>query len=261
VTAGAAVALTLEAVTVRFGGLIAVSHLSLHAAASTITGLVGPNGAGKSTSFDAVTGAVPSSGTIRLGEVDLHGRAGWQRAQAGLGRTFQRTRTFGTMSVRDNIAIGPEMLDAGHGLLRPFAGGRRRRHYLALADEALERCGLTDVAGTAAAELSTGKTRLVELARVMACPFRFLLLDEPSSGLDSAETERFCGLLQAIVADGGPGILLVEHDMGLVRQVCEQIYVLDFGKLVCNGPTDEILSSPLVTAVYLGSEGVEEVTG
>jgi ABC-type branched-subunit amino acid transport system ATPase component len=253
-------ALVLDHIRVQFGGLLAVDDVSLTAPAGQITGLIGPNGAGKSTTFDASCGAVAVQGSVRLGDRTLDGRSPSRRAQLGLGRTFQRIQLFETMTARDNVAMGPEMHDAGSRAWRHLAG-RSRRHTLDLADEALERCGISDLAERLTADLSTGERRLVELARAMACPFRFLLLDEPSSGLDPSETERFGDLLLEIAGQDGTGILLVEHDMALVRRVCSHVYVLDFGKLVFDGPTDEVLRSDLVKAAYLGSEAVEEGVG
>jgi ABC-type branched-subunit amino acid transport system ATPase component len=123
-------------------------------------------------------------------------------------------------------------------------------------DEALHRCDIEALQSQTAGDLSTGQRRLVEIARAIATPFRILLLDEPSSGLDVAETEQFGRILLGVVADRGIGILLVEHDMTLVRQVCDYAYVLDFGKLVFAGVTSEVLSSDVVRAAYLGSEAV-----
>jgi ABC-type branched-subunit amino acid transport system ATPase component len=254
---GARPDLELTGVSVRFGGLQAVSDLSLRAAPGRITGLIGPNGAGKTTTFNAATGTVEYTGSVRLGDDVLDRWSPAARAQLGLGRTFQRIALFDTMSVLDNVALGPEMLDAGRRVWRHAAGLRReRRAELAAAEQALDRCGISGLADRPAADLSTGNRRLVELARAIASPFRFLLLDEPSSGLDAAETERFAGLLEAIVDERGIGLLLVEHDMALVRAVCSYIYVLDFGALVFSGETADVLSSDVVKAAYLGRDAL-----
>jgi len=255
----AAVDLELREIRVSFGGLVAVDGISMRAEAGIVTGLIGPNGAGKTTTFNATTGSVDAHGSVRLGDKALDGLTPSARAQQGLGRTFQRIQLFDTMTVRDNVAMGPELLDAGRRLWRHLGATRRqRREVLVLADEAIERCGIGEIASRPAADLSTGQRRLVELARAMACPFRFLLLDEPSSGLDPSETERFADLLLGIIERDGTGILLVEHDMALVRRICSYAYVLDFGKLLFHGTTKDVLSSDLVKAAYLGSEAVEE---
>lgn len=248
--------LVVDEVTVRFGGLTAVNEVSLRAPAGRITGLLGPNGAGKTTTFNACTGVVSATrGSVRLGDVRLDGRSPAKRASHGLGRTFQRMELFDSMTVAENVALGPEAFLASR---RPWAQlwcprgelrdiGRR-------AAEAMERCGIADLAGRSAGDLSTGQRRLVELARAIASPFRFLLLDEPSSGLDVGETEEFGRILVEHVAASGVGILLVEHDMALVTSVCSYIYVLDFGQLIFSGTVPETLSSDVVRAAYLGGD-------
>jgi len=251
--------LEVRHLTVRFGGLVAVNDVNLVARGGAITGLIGPNGAGKTTTFNACTGLVtPTAGTISLGGQDLHHHSPSWRARLGLGRTFQRMELFETMSVRDNVALGREALMAGTRLTGRLFGLRHERdECLAVAERAIERCGISHLAGRTVGDLSTGQRRLVELARVLASGFRFLLLDEPSSGLDVGETDGFAAILHSVLADEGIGILLVEHDMALVRAVCSYIYVLDFGQLIDDGPAAEVLSSPAVKAAYLGSEGVD----
>ena len=244
-------------VTVRFGGLVAVSDVDIEAPAGRITGLIGPNGAGKTTTFNACAGAVAATGTVRLGDVTIDGWSAAHRAQAGLGRTFQRFALFDSMTVFENVAMGPETHAAGR---RPWhqlmAGRSERRRTADAARAAMERCGIAALADRRAGELSTGQRRLVELARAMATPFRFLLLDEPSSGLDVAETHGFGEILLDYVAETGIGLLLVEHDMALVRRVCTSIFVLDFGKLIYQGSTADVLASDVVRAAYLGTEEV-----
>ena len=251
-----AVDLIVSGVTVRFGGLLAVDGVTLVAPADSITGLIGPNGAGKTTTFNACTGAVSvAAGTVRLGDTVLDGFPPAQRAQRGLGRTFQRMELFDGMTVAENVAMGPEAHLAGR---RPWsqlmASVRQRSSVRAAAEAAMERCGITVLADRMAGDCSTGQRRLVELARALATPFRFLLLDEPSSGLDHHETEGFGRILEDIVAETGKGILLVEHDMTLVRTVCRSAYVLEFGKLIAEGPTAEVMADPVVQAAYLGTE-------
>lgn len=247
--------LQIEHLTVRFGGLLAVDSLTLTAPAGVITGLIGPNGAGKTTTFNACTGLVaPNSGAVHLFGHDISRRPPAGRAQAGLGRTFQRLELFDSMTVKENVAMGPEAAFAGRHLWTHLWSGRTQRNEIGeLTANALTECGLTGVADRRVRDLSTGQRRLVELARALASPFRFLLLDEPSSGLDKSETERFSEIISATVASG-IGILLVEHDMALVRSVCERVYVLDFGKLIFDGSMAEAQRSEVVRAAYLGSE-------
>jgi ABC-type branched-subunit amino acid transport system ATPase component len=255
--------LTLTDITVRFGGLIAVDNVSLHAEAGEVTGLIGPNGAGKTTIFNATTGVVAvSAGSVRLGDrlLDRKGTAG--RARAGLGRTFQRMELFDSMTVADNVAMGPEMRLAGHhSWLHLASTPRSAVEIRRRSQDAIARCGIHSIANRLAGELSTGQRRLVELARAMASRFDFLLLDEPSSGLDGGETEHFIGLLCGIVEDDGIGLLVVEHDMTLVRSLCRYIYVLDFGRLISRGPAEEVLASDVVKAAYLGDEAMEAAIG
>jgi ABC-type branched-subunit amino acid transport system ATPase component len=251
--------LTAEGVTVRFGGLTAVDDVTLHAPPGAVTGLIGPNGAGKTTLFNACTGAVSmASGRVWLGERRLDHHSTAARAARGLGRTFQRMELFDSMTVAENVSLGPEALCSARRPWGQLAGsGRERREIARRAGDAMARCGLDDLGRRAAGDLSTGQRRLVELARAMASPFRFLLLDEPSSGLDIAETETFARVLSRFVADTAIGVLLVEHDMALVSKVCSYTYMLDFGRLICSGPTAEVLASPEVQAAYLGSETLD----
>jgi ABC-type branched-subunit amino acid transport system ATPase component len=198
---------------------------------------------------------VPATGAIRLGDQDLGHLSTPARAARGLGRTFQRMELFDSMTVQENVALGPEAFFAARRPWSQITGGRReQREVNERMHTALAWCGIESLAGSRAGDLSTGQRRLVELARALATPFLFLLLDEPSSGLDVRETERFGEIVTRFVDETGTGILLVEHDMALVASVCRYIYVLDFGNLIFNGTTSEVLSSEVVRAAYLGSD-------
>jgi ABC-type branched-subunit amino acid transport system ATPase component len=165
---------------------------------------------------------------------------------------------FDTMTVQENVALGREARLAGlHWWRQAGATRREQASCLEAAEAALERCGIGHLADLTVGYLPAGQRRLVEMARAIAGQFRFLLLDEPSSGLDEAETENFRTILNSVAADDGIGILLVEHDVGLVRRVCSSIYVLDFGRLIYHGPTAEVMASDIVHAAYLGSEELE----
>jgi ABC-type branched-subunit amino acid transport system ATPase component len=249
-------ALQVDDVTVRFGGLTAVSNCSLRAEPGVITGLIGPNGAGKTTTFNACTGVVRiAAGRVTLGQKRLERLSTPARAAEGLGRTFQRMELFDSMTVGENAAMGPEgVLSSRHAWGQFWSSAGERRDIAARSRDAISRCGLERVTGRRVRDLSTGQRRMVELARAMASPFRFLLLDEPSSGLDVHETETFGKVLAGHVRDTGIGVLLVEHDMALVADVCSAIYVLDFGRLIWSGPTAEAMTSPVVRAAYLGGE-------
>ncbi|WP_329474796.1 ATP-binding cassette domain-containing protein [Kribbella sp. NBC_01484] len=243
---------------IRFGGLIAVEALSLDAPAGKITGVIGPNGAGKTSTFDACSGFNRKiTGRIRLFGEDVTRYGPAARARRRLGRTFQTSELCDSLTVLENIAMGYE---AGRGGINPL------RQLLAKPDTAkmtrdralwaLHLCGLADLATVNASDLSTGQRRLVELARCLAGDFEFLLLDEPSAGLDADETEKFGSILLEIVRETGLGILLIEHDMSLVMRVCSRIYVMDSGKLIFEGMPSAVADSEVVRVAYLGSSGL-----
>ena len=244
---------------VYFGGVKAVNGVSLTAPVGRVTGLIGPNGAGKSTTFDACSGLNrPTSGQILVNGADVTrvGPAG--RARLGLGRTFQRTELFDRLTVWQNVAMGREGSMAGGNPLTQMFGSRQSKGTVddAVA-EALAITGTSKIAHVQVGLLPIGQRRLVELARTLAGPFELLLLDEPSSGLDGHETEQFGQVLKTAVAARECGILLVEHDMSLVLDICNHIYVLDFGELIFEGTPDEMHNSPVVRAAYLGDTAVE----
>ena len=251
--------LEVRGLSVRFGGVHAVEGVSLSAPTGSVTGLIGPNGAGKTTTFNACSGINrPSAGTVSLDGNDLTRRGPAYRARTGIGRTFQRLELFESLSVRENVALGAEAARSGFNpLSHVFSNPVRSRRAAAHTQQAIEMCALTELADRPVSALSTGQRRLVELARCLAGDFRILLLDEPSSGLDHAETEFFGTILKHVVAERGLGILLVEHDMSLVLDVCQHIYVLDFGKPVFDGSPEQVVASPIVRAAYLGDPEVE----
>ena len=250
--------LVLHDVVVKFGGLIAVDGVSLEVHVGHSVGLIGPNGAGKTTTFNACSGIVrPHSGRITLFGADITHKRPSARARFGLGRTFQLMELYDRLSVRQNVAMGLEAKLAGSRFFGAVTGTPSERRDVAAATErALERCGITHLADRRAGVLPSGQRRLVELARALAGDFQLLLLDEPSSGLDEAETAEFGDVLCSVIAEDKRGILLVEHDMSLVRRVCEYTYVLDFGELIAEGPTAEALSSEVVRDAYLGRQVV-----
>jgi branched-chain amino acid transport system ATP-binding protein len=237
--------LSVENLTVRFGGHVAVDAISFAVDASCATGLIGPNGAGKTTIFNAVCGVItPASGSVRLEDRDITTLSTHKRARLGIGRTFQRLEVFGTLSVQDNVRVAVEIRDSWT---------RRSRDSLRQADELLARVGLADVKDLRVDQLPTGQARLVELARALAIGPKVLLLDEPASGLDDGETEQLGELLRGLAGDG-LAVLLVEHDVGLVVGVCAQIYVLDFGRVIASGTADEVQRDERVREAYLGRD-------
>jgi ABC-type branched-subunit amino acid transport system ATPase component len=251
VTAGG---LQLHEVAVRYGSRVAVDKLSLTAPTGRVTGLIGPNGAGKTTTFNACSGLVrPASGRIDFDGRDITRLPAPARARRGIGRTFQHMQLYTSMTVADNVALGREATLIGVNPLRQLLTSRSERAEIDhVTDEALELCGLSERTAPVTT-LSTGRRRLVELARTYAGGYSLLLLDEPSSGLDEAETRRFGEILRNMVERRGVGILLIEHDMNLVMTVCDHIYVLDFGQLIFEGSPEATSASATVRHAYLGS--------
>jgi len=254
--------LQIDGLQVTFGGLVAVDGTSLQASTGRITGLIGPNGAGKTTVFNACSGLNrPDAGTIRLDGADISRRGISHRARRGLGRTFQQMELFDNLTVRENVALGLEGSFASGNVLRHVASTRRAfRRVQRVTDDMLRRCDLLELADRTGGSLPTGQRRLVELARCLAGPARIVLLDEPSSGLDRMETARFGEILRGAVNDRGIGILLVEHDMALVSEVCDYVYVLEFGKTIFEGTVAEMVASPAVQVAYLGRGGQDRST-
>ena len=247
--------LVVKDLRVAFGGLVAVDGFSMEVPVGRVTGLIGPNGAGKTTTFNACTGLLrPNAGRVELFGNDVTNVSAGRRARLGLGRTFQRMELWGSLTVRQNVALGREAFFAGSSVLGQLVSSRSQRADIrAATDEALALCDIEALADRPAGALSTGQRRLVELARALAGRCRMLLLDEPSSGLDVAETARMGAVLTELVQARDLGILLVEHDMALVTSVCEYVHLLDFGVPIFEGTVDEMLASPVVRAAYLGT--------
>ena len=257
--------LTIEGVAVRFGGVAALSDANLTVKAGTVTGLIGPNGAGKTTLFNVISGLqTPDRGTIHLFDADITKMKPHRRARLGLARTFQRLELFGTLSAGENVQVGLE------SSVRWWQWRHVKRSFpwvkkgvaakstgpgsivVATSDRLLEGVGLAGRGAEQASAMPTGLARMVELARALAMAPKILLLDEPGSGLDDAESQALGELLTTLAA-GGMGVLLVEHDMELVMRICDYIYVLDFGDIIASGTPEEIRKDPMVQAAYLGT--------
>jgi branched-chain amino acid transport system ATP-binding protein len=229
---------------VRFGGVHALRGVNLDVDPGAVTGLIGPNGAGKTTLFNTICGLQSlNGGRIAFDGESMHGLRPHRRARLGIARTFQRLEVFGSLSVRENVLAAAE-------IRRRWS--RDRSPVGPLADAVLAQVGLRDIAERSADTLPTGQSRLLELARALATKPRLLLLDEPSSGLSDTESEELGNLLCRLAADG-MGVLLVEHDMGLVMRICSRINVLDFGSVLAVGSPAEIRADDRVRAAYLGS--------
>jgi len=236
--------LEVDGATVRFGGNVALDAVSLAAEPGVVTGLIGPNGAGKTTLFNVITGLLPpNQGRIRLGDKDVTRLSPTRRARRGLGRTFQRLELFSLLSVRENIRVAADVRKGwSHDKDDPGE----------VVEAIIERVGLTHVADARVDSLPTGQCRLVELGRCLATKPQVLLLDEPASGQDENETIEFAQLLRSLAADG-VAVVLVEHDVALVMDVCTTVHVLDFGRIIATGTPAEIQTDEAVLAAYLGS--------
>jgi branched-chain amino acid transport system ATP-binding protein len=240
--------LRVEDVSVRFGGLLALDSVNLEAEAGRITGLIGPNGAGKTTLFNVITGLqTPTDGTVHIGDEDVTHRKPHKRARLRMARTFQRLEVFGSLTARENILVAAEIRN---GWSKDHEDPKQ------VTQSILDRVGLLAVADDAVDSMPTGLARLVELGRALATRPQLLLLDEPGSGLDHQESEALGDLLLDLAAEG-MAVLLVEHDVELVMRVCEQIFVLDFGRLIAQGAPAEIQANDAVQAAYLGAENDE----
>jgi branched-chain amino acid transport system ATP-binding protein len=253
-------------VTVRFGGLVALSELSVAVPPATIVGLVGPNGAGKTTLFGVMSGLLrPQEGDVFFNGQRITRAAPSRRARMGLARTFQQLELFLGLTVREHIVLGyrvraertrlwSDLLTAG-SLHRPSGDEQARVEHL------LDLLGLRGVADAPSSSLPLGTARRVEVARALATSPSVVLLDEPSSGLDAAETHQLGAALRTVVEEERVAMLLVEHDVAMVLGLSSQVAVLDFGIRIAYGTPDEIRNDPAVRAAYLGDEEAVEGTG
>jgi len=247
--------LSVEGLTKRFEGLVAVDDVSFSIRAGEITGLIGPNGAGKSTTFNLLTGVHRiNSGTIRFFSRLLSSLTPRQAAGLGIGRTFQHAKLIAGMSVLDNVAIGAH-LRGNRGPLAAMLRLNRNEERRLMGEAALqiERVGLTELMHRAAGSLSLGQLRLVEIARALALDPVLLLLDEPAAGLRYQEKVLLAKLLRQLSADGLT-VLLVEHDMDFVMNLVDHLVVLDFGAKIADGVAQEVSRDPAVLAAYLGAQ-------
>lgn len=237
----AAPLLEVEAVTKRFGGLVANSAISFAVAPGEVVGVIGPNGAGKSTLFDVITGLHrPDAGAVRLAGQPITGLRPDQISRRGIARTFQKLRPFGSMTVRDNVMVGALL----HTARLPAAQAE--------ADRCLELVGLASHAGAFARQLSTGQRKRLEMARALATRPRLLLLDEVTGGVDQRSIPGLVALVGRL-RDEGVSLVVIEHNMRVIMSVATRIVALHLGEKIAEGPPDEVVRDRRLIEAYLGA--------
>ncbi len=250
--------LSARGLTRRFGGLLAVDDVDLDVPRDTVVGIIGPNGAGKTTLLNLLSGALASHhGSIVLDGGDITRSSAAQRAERGLRRTFQNIRLFTSMTVLENVVVGMHVQTRGWllgGILRWPSVRSAERTALDRAYDTLQALGLHTKSRAPAGGLSYGDQRRLEIARALASGPCLLLLDEPAAGLNSAEKREAADLISGLPTRFGLSVVLVEHDMDLVSRTCSNVTVLEYGRLLCDGPPEQVLTDERVIAAYLGTD-------
>ena len=250
--------LKVDNVSMVFGGLRAVSNLSMHIDEGELIGLIGPNGAGKTTAFNMITGVyTPTEGKVYFNGQQSSGKKSYQVTQMGMARTFQNIRLFSELSVIDNVKIAYNMhvtYNLADAIVRDGKYLSEEEFITQKALDLLKIFHLEEEAHEVAKNLPYGKQRRLEIARALATEPKLLLLDEPAAGMNPQETKELMEMIRWIRKEFNLFILLIEHDMGLVMGVCERIYVLEYGMKIAEGTPDEIKQNARVIEAYLGEE-------
>lgn len=250
--------LKVDNVSMVFGGLRAVSNLSMHIDEGELIGLIGPNGAGKTTAFNMITGVyTPTEGKVYFNGQQSSGKKSYQVTQMGMARTFQNIRLFSELSVIDNVKIAYNMhvtYNLADAIVRDAKYLSEEDYITQKAMDLLKIFHLEEEAHEVAKNLPYGKQRRLEIARALATEPKLLLLDEPAAGMNPQETKELMEMIRWIRKEFNLSILLIEHDMGLVMGVCERIYVLEYGMKIAEGTPEEIKHNKRVIEAYLGEE-------
>ena len=248
--------LEVRNLSISFGGLRAVDDFNIEIKKGCLYGLIGPNGAGKTTVFNLLTGVYkPDEGIVMLDGENITGRKTIEINRAGVARTFQNIRLFKALSVIDNVKVGLHNHEEYSTLTGIFRLPKYRRVEKKMEEEAMELLKVFDLDGeaeTLAANLPYGKQRKLEIARALATKPKLLLLDEPAAGMNPNETQELMDTIRFVRDNFDMTILLIEHDMNLVSGICEELTVLNFGQVLCQGETSEVLNNPEVIKAYLG---------
>jgi branched-chain amino acid transport system ATP-binding protein len=246
--------LETDDMTVSFGGLRAVDSVDFKVEQGQLVGLIGPNGAGKTTFIDGITGFVETTGKIRFADREISKLPAHRRARLGLGRTWQSLELFEDLNIEENLGVAAQKQSVG-GFLADLVHPARK-HARVNVDFAMDVLGIRELAKRMPNEISQGQRKLVSAARALAARPTLLCMDEPAAGLDTSESQEL-GRRMRHVMDAGITIFLVDHDMGLVLNVCDYIYVIEFGAKIAEGTPTEVKANPRVIEAYLGSSAEE----